>query len=137
MVLIITCKFSTPGFSPGFVYYRSGQGIGIYSSWAILAYTNHFLVRYAALQVGYKRFSDYLVLGDDIVIANEKVAKEYHKLIESLGVRISAPKSVISSPGYQSLEFASKLLVNGLDISPFPVGSILESRKNLSSLLTL
>lgn len=103
----------------------------------MLAITNHFMVRYAALQVGYKRFSDYLVLGDDIVIAGKEVAMEYHKLIIEIGVRISIPKSIISSPGFSSLEFASKLLVNGVDISPFPVGTILESRKNLSSLLTL
>lgn len=137
MVLIITCKFITPGISPGFVFYRAGQGIGIYSSWAILAYTNHFMVRYAAYTVGYKRFSDYLILGDDIVIADDKVARAYHKLITRIGVRISIPKSIISSPNYRSLEFASRLLVNGVDISPFPVGTILESRKNLSSLLTL
>lgn len=137
MVLILTCKFITPGISPGFVYYRAGQGIGIYSSWAILAYTNHFVVRYAAYSVGYKRFSDYLVLGDDIVIANEEVARAYHKLMTSLGVRISIPKSIISSPDFISLEFASRLMVNGVDISPFPVGTIIESRRNLSSLLTL
>jgi len=98
---------------------------------------NHFLVRIAAHKLGMKRFSNYLVLGDDIVIANKEVAEEYQKLIKRLGVEISLPKSVISSPDFKSLEFASKLLVNGSDISPFPVGTILESRKDLSSLLTL
>nr|QQM16244.1 putative replicase [Kensystermes virus] len=136
MVLMMTCKFAISR-NPGFVRYSVGQGIGIYSSWAILAYTNHFMVRVAAYNVGHMRFSDYLVLGDDVVIANHNVAREYHNLITRLGVRISIPKSVIRSPEYKSLEFASKLIVNEKDISPFPVGTILESRKNLSSLLTL
>nr|QQM16242.1 putative replicase [Wunsystermes virus] len=137
MILMMTCKFTNQDIIPNFVYYRAGQGIGIYSSWAMMAYTNHFLIRYAALCVGHKGFKDYLILGDDIVIANDRVAESYHRLINNLGIEISKPKSVISTPKYKSLEFASKLLVNRYDISPFPVGTILESRKDLSSLLTL
>jgi hypothetical protein len=48
------------------------------------------------------------VLGDDIVIFNHKVAKEYYKIMTSLiGVEIGLAKS-ISSKSRMVLEFAKK-----------------------------
>ncbi|KAG0493171.1 hypothetical protein HPP92_006569 [Vanilla planifolia] len=40
-------------------------------------------------------FSAYAILGDDLVIGNERVAQEYRTLIEELEVSISEPKSLI------------------------------------------
>nr|DAZ90608.1 TPA_inf: RNA-dependent RNA polymerase [Hanseniella sp. mitovirus] len=138
ILLITTSKFHIKGKFPiEYVNYGAGQGIGIYSSWAMLALTNHYVVRLAGRNCGYERFRDYLVLGDDIVIANTQVAREYQSLINRIGVEISIPKSVIRSESYKSLEFASKLLCNGQDISPFPVGLIKESTSDRQSLLTL
>lgn len=56
------------------VKYATGQPMGLYSSWAALAITNHILVRLAAYRLGFNKFSDYLVLGDDIVIFSPQVA---------------------------------------------------------------
>jgi len=69
----------------------------------MLALTHHVIVRIAALRSGYKNFSDYCILGDDVVIANDKVALEYTSLMSSLGVLINPSKSVESS---DFMEFA-------------------------------
>lgn len=82
-------------------------------------------------------FRDYLILGDDVVIANEDVAREYCNIIIDLGVEISITKSITPCGAHQSLEFASKLLCDGQDLSPFPVGTIIEAKSDLLSLLTL
>jgi len=40
----------------------------------MLALTHHVVVKAAALKVGKTNFSDYAILGDDIVIKDEEVA---------------------------------------------------------------
>jgi len=47
----------------------------------MLALTHHVIVQVAANRVGMIRFSGYALLGDDIVIANEAVARSYHALM--------------------------------------------------------
>lgn len=84
------------------------------------------IVRYAATKVGYKDFRDYLILGDDIVIAGEKVAIEYKKVILSLGVEISSRKSLVPRTRL-GCEFASKLVLGRYDLRPLPVGLIVKS----------
>jgi hypothetical protein len=93
-------------------------------------------VRFAAHKVGVYRFEDYLVLGDDIIIAGEKVALAYKDLIEKIGIKISLNKSVVPGPnGKVRCEFASRLIVENTDYSPFPVGLIV--LKDLASRISL
>lgn len=82
------------------VKYEVGQPMGAYSSWAMLALTHHVLVRYSARLVGIHNFQGYALLGDDIVIANDKVASSYLDVMKTLGVKINLSKSV------QSFDFA-------------------------------
>lgn len=89
----------------------------------MLAVTHHVLVRYSALMCGIKSFKDYAVLGDDIVIANDLVAKQYQLIMDTLGVSINLSKSV------QSKDFAEFAKVlrgpNKLDYTPLGAGLIL------------
>jgi hypothetical protein len=116
-----------PFLAPNSKYYKYsvGQGIGLYSSWSTIAYTHHILVRLAALRNNIHNFQDYIILGDDVAIANKSVAEEYTKIIKALGIDISIPKSIIPHDGYNSWEFASKLMLNGDNISPLPLGLLL------------
>lgn len=92
-----------------------------------MALTNHILVRLAGVLVGLDKFDDYLVLGDDIVIANRKVANKYIELIEGLGVGISGPKRVVPVEGHpQGAEFASQFICDDMNLTPLPFGNILE-----------
>jgi len=120
------------------VRYAQGQGIGIYRSWAILALTHHILIRLRALRAGYDpvTFRDYIVLGDDVIIANALVAIRYQEIMSSLGVGISLTKRVLPSPLFGA-EFASKIFANGEELSPLPFGLVLEgSSFSLFSLWT-
>lgn len=96
----------------------------------MLALTNHAVVRIAAVKCGIHNFTDYLVLGDDIVIANERVAVEYRRLIVGMGVSISEHKSILPS-ALAGAEFASKLMTNEANYSPLP--TLLLSKGDLTS----
>jgi hypothetical protein len=121
--IIKSLPFRTP--EGNIVYYGTGQGMGIYSSWRSITYLHHVLVRLAGYRCGHTHFKDYAVLGDDMIVANAQVAQEYLVLINILGVDISLSKSVVPTKGYSSAEFASKLVCNGINISPLPLGLLL------------
>ncbi|KAL5064078.1 hypothetical protein RYX36_025815, partial [Vicia faba] len=46
-----------------------------------------------------KRFDKYVILGDDIYIAESKVVEVYLSILKDLGVTISLPKSLVSDLG--------------------------------------
>lgn len=106
------------------VTYAVGQPMGALSSWAMLAYTHHFIVQCAAWQSGVTKvgswFKHYAVLGDDIVIFNAAVSKQYHRLITDLGVECNLAKSIMSPSG-DALEFAKKTFYRGTNVSPVPL----------------
>ncbi|KAK2375156.1 putative mitochondrial protein [Trifolium repens] len=58
-----------------------------------------------------KRFDKYAILGDDICIADSKVAEVYLSTLKDLGVTISLPKSLVSDVG--GAEFAKKFRLLG------------------------
>lgn len=101
------------------IAFNAGQPLGYYGSWAVFALSHHFLVWLAADTVyPNKKFTNYAILGDDIVIADENVAATYASFVERLGVTISHQKSLVSDTG--CIEFANKFLVDELnkDLSP-------------------
>nr|UUW21455.1 MAG: RNA-dependent RNA polymerase [Guiyang mito-like virus 12] len=105
------------------VGYKVGQPMGAYSSWGMLAMTHHALVQFSAWRVGHRAwFTDYAVLGDDIVICDRDVANEYVKVMDELGVKIGFHKSIISSNS--SLEFAKRFFFKGEEASPLSLGGI-------------
>lgn len=119
------------------LYYAVGQPMGALSSWAMLALTHHFIVQWAAFIVarGENRpvswFSLYAVLGDDIVIADEAVAKQYLKLMNSLGVEIGLAKSLVSDR--RTLEFAKKFFIPE-DASLVPFKELLAATRHMGVL---
>jgi hypothetical protein len=63
--------------SIGKIKYAVGQPMGAYSSWAMLALTHNVLVQVVARRVGHTTlFTQYFVLGDDIVIFDDNVARK-------------------------------------------------------------
>jgi len=69
-----------------------------------------------------KPFTDYALLGDDIVINNTKVAACYLDLLSELGVQVLIPKSLVSNCG--ALEFAKQFRVGKRDLSPISLKAI-------------
>lgn len=64
-------------------------------------------------------FWDYAILGDDVVIADARVADEYTKLLDRMGVTIPLSKSLIEENG--TLEFAKKYWTKHLQVDLSPI----------------
>jgi hypothetical protein len=110
--------------------YAQGQPMGAYSSWAMLALTHHAMVQYAAYKVGIRGWFDrYAVLGDDIVIADCRVASSYTEVCKHLGVEIGLAKSLVSEG--KTLEFAKRFFRNGEDLSGLPIAFWAAARKTM------
>lgn len=102
------------------VQYRVGQPMGAYSSWAMLALVHHAMVQWSAKKAGLEGwFTEYAVLGDDLVIGDYRVASEYASLCDTLGVQIGLHKSIISNN--LSAEFAKRFFYRGTQASPVPL----------------
>lgn len=103
--------------------YTRGQPMGTLSSWSSLALIHHFLVFVAAREAGKAPFTDYLVLGDDIVIGDEDVAQAYSELCDSQGIKIGYAKSFVSNNEF--FQFASQNLIGETNISPISLKEVL------------
>jgi hypothetical protein len=125
--LLVDNEYETPtGYTERYVKYNSGQPMGAYSSWTVFALTHHIVIRMAALKCGLMHFSDYAVLGDDVVIKSDRVAAMYRTMIASYGVTISEQKTHVSSDTY---EFAKRWYRDGNDLSGAQVNAFLSSNK--------
>lgn len=104
------------------VSFVAGQPLGYYASWLLFAFSHHILVWWCAEQIYPGRvFRDYAVLGDDVVIADERVAQVYADALSKLGVTISHAKSLISHRG--AAEFAKRFRVRNLTVDLSPVSA--------------
>lgn len=69
-----------------------------------------------------------MLLGDDIVIADDKVAINYKRLLARWDIPFSESKTHISSHSY---EFAKNVVIDyEKNISPFPLAALLERRNS-------
>jgi hypothetical protein len=100
------------------VRYTTGQPMGALSSWSSLALIHHLLVQYSAHTVyGVETwFMAYLVLGDDVIIADKLVAERYQTILASFGITVGLAKSYISKDGM--FNFANQSFVGDDNISP-------------------
>lgn len=105
--------------------------MGSYSSWAAFSLCHHLVVQYCAYRVGLYPFTNYILLGDDIVIKNTKVALEYIKVMTRLGVEISPTKTHVSNDTY---EFAKRWIrykdTRFVELSPLPIKGIARNITN-------
>ena len=108
------------------ICFVAGLLLGYYGSRPLFAFSHHLVVWLTASKVypGW-RFSDYGVLGDDVVISDPHVAPIYADYIRRLGVSISQSKSPVSDTG--CLEFAKRFWVNKgtRDLSPVSLRCLL------------
>lgn len=113
------------------IKYAAGQPMGAYSSWGIFTLCHHLVVRYCAKLVNYSDFTSYCILGDDIVIADSKVAAKYKEVMSLLGVEIDPAKSLVSLDTY---EFAKRLIHDNEEITAFPLSAMIDNSKSISAL---
>jgi hypothetical protein len=103
--------------------------MGAYSSWAVFSLTHHLVVAYAAKRCGFQlgSFTNYILLGDDIVIKDDRVAQVYVSIMTRLGVNISTYKTHVSKDTY---EFAKRWIKAGSEITGLPLKGIGSNLKN-------
>lgn len=103
----------------GHVFYETGQPMGALSSWAMLATTHHFILQVCARRAYpdiSSWYSRYEILGDDLVIFDNKVYQEYISMMDLLKVGTNPSKSLYSD-SLTALEFAKRTGVEGIDVS--------------------
>lgn len=66
-------------------------------------------------------FTNYVVLGDDVVIADSKVAESYRGLLSSLDMPYSHAKTHVS---HDSFEFAKRWVMFRKEVTPFSIGGL-------------
>jgi hypothetical protein len=101
--IMVGYPFTVPG---GEVYYQVGNPMGAYSSWASFALAHHYVVFDCCRELGIPWSSArYVVLGDDILIGDPRIASAYRSRLLSLGVEVSLEKTLVSS---DTFEFAKR-----------------------------
>lgn len=123
--LLTNRVYARKGLPP--VKYTVGQPMGAYSSWPAFTLSHHLVVSWSAHLCGLSNFKEYIILGDDIVIKNNIVAKKYMYVMSKLGVDLSPTKTHVSVNTY---EFAKRWINNGLEISPLPMNGIVNNITN-------
>ncbi|KAI8011553.1 hypothetical protein LOK49_LG06G02028 [Camellia lanceoleosa] len=97
-----------------------GQPLGYYSFWPLFALSHHLVVWYCTERVCPSLyFIDYVVLSDDVIMANKDIAIMYRQVLKELGVTISEHKSLISYSGCG--EFTKRFRVQDMSIDLSPV----------------
>jgi hypothetical protein len=120
------------------VKYSVGQPMGVNSSWASFTLSHHCLLRILEYELGLLIGDNYGILGDDIVIFNEQLADRYEKMIHVFGVELSKPKSIIPTIDRPiQAELAKRVLIDGIDVSPFPLRLLKIKNKRVSYSLFL
>lgn len=102
--------------------YAVGQPMGAYSSFAMLALTNHVIVHASLSEngVNYEPGSgQYAVLGDDVAIAIADVATTYIRKLEMIGVEVNPIKGFTG----KVIEFAKTLFHGPSGVNFTPVGA--------------
>ncbi|KAG4906058.1 hypothetical protein JHK82_040954 [Glycine max] len=97
------------------VSFETGQPLGYLSSWPLFTLSHHLVLQSCAEKVYPGRYFDrYAILGDDICIADRKVASVYHQVVTDLGVDLSIPKSLVSDSG--GAEFSKRFRCHNLSV---------------------
>lgn len=124
-LLLTGREYLDPNGNP--LRYAVGQPMGAKSSWPAFTLAHHLIIFYCARLEGFKEFSQYIMLGDDIVIKNDRVAKRYISVLEKIGVKTSYAKTHVSKDTY---EFAKRWIQGKSEISGLPLNGLVTNVTN-------
>lgn len=118
--------------------FAQGTPLGALSAWPAFALTHHLLVQDAARRAGVSGwFSNYAIVGDDLVLGDAAVAAEYRITLDFCDVKVSREKSIESTNS--SCEFCSRFRWRGTtrDASPISFKSVTAARAKAELLPSL
>jgi len=117
------------------ISYSVGNPMGAYSSWNSFALAHHYIMYWCCMELGISwKNSKYVLLGDDILIGDHSLARLYLDVMSRLGVEISSIKSHESS---KLFEFAKRLVLDRVEITPFPISALVESSSRFYLMVAL
>lgn len=106
------------------VRYAVGQGMGIFTSWPIMAMTHHYIVNGIC---GITR-DNYALVGDDLVIRGRREDfDKYISILTKMGMKINKSKTLISEGDGtndfpHNIEFARNYIMMGVEVKPYEYG---------------
>jgi hypothetical protein len=105
------------------VRYAVGQGMGLFTSWPIMALTHHYIVN----KLCNISQSNYVLVGDDLLIKNDKEGFiKYLNFMNSIGVSVNMNKTLVSEDTTMpTLEFACNYVIDGININPLNYGILM------------
>jgi len=109
--------------------YVKGQAMGLGPSFPLFALVHHAILRGLCNHLGLSPRANYRILGDDIVILDDVLAREYKIVLHDCGIPISVKKSI---SGNLLTEFAGKILWKGRDVTPIKWRSISKANIEIS-----
>jgi hypothetical protein len=114
------------------VTYNCGQPMGAYGSWPLCSLAHHLLVEYGAAGIKDVK-SKYRLIGDDLIITDERIAQNYETNVKALGLNINFDKTVKSEANStnSAAEIAKQLYLNGISLTPITPGLVRNLRQPL------
>lgn len=115
------------------IQWTKGQPLGLGPSFPAFALAHHVVLLACCKKENVSPSSSYVILGDDIVISNDRVKERYLASLRELGCPISASKTISSD---RVAEFAGKVITAQCVYTPFKWREIsdrsfLDSARNL------
>jgi hypothetical protein len=125
--IMVNHEVMTPEGKP--IFYKVGQPMGAYSSWAVFTICHHRVLQYVSQEKSWD--TRYSILGDDIVIHDRELALAYREFIEELGVSINEQKSIVSD---NLIEFAKRHFLDNQEVSSISMKGLLSLHKSWAEL---
>lgn len=117
------------------VRYAVGQGMGLFTSWSIMALLHHYIVS----ELCKVHSDDYILVGDDLVIRGKRESFDrYISVMTSIGVEVNLSKTLVSEGDRPTIEFARNYIIDGCKVVPAQYGILfawLDDKTSLDSLL--
>jgi hypothetical protein len=129
---ILADRTFTVSWSGEEVTYKCGQPMGAHASWPLFALAHHLIVEYAGYKAGINKIkSKYRLIGDDVIISDEKLWENYRDIMLGLGLTINQGKT-LTTPRLatnSSAEVAKQLYLNGICLTPLTPGFVANLKK--------
>lgn len=102
------------------IRYEVGQGMGLFTSWPIMAIMHHYIVNV----ICDVNVSNYAIVGDDLLLyCSDEQYNKYIDFMTSIGLNVNPDKTIASQSQINpTIEFARNYVIQGENVSIIPFG---------------
>jgi hypothetical protein len=107
--------------TPDPIRYKVGQGMGLFTSWSIMALLHHYIVN----EVCKIPVDSYVLVGDDLTIrGHEQEYNKYIRVMTDIGVVVNKTKTIESTGIFDNVEFARNYIIRSTKVVPLQFGQL-------------